>query len=200
MNATNRALNRMLVLVIGLLLAIIGAGAAALAFVPMVRDAWDAASGTVASQVTGFVQSNPLAGTGASWPLAAALALLVIAIVLLIVFVVRQGGGHTRTAVTERADDGIVRIDSAVAEHALEDALATHPEFVASHVSTYAVRRTPVLKVSVTCRRGVSPADASRIVDDTLTALDRLLGRELPALVQLSGGFRARVRSTTRLQ
>ncbi|WP_440709525.1 hypothetical protein [Herbiconiux sp. YIM B11900] len=200
MNATNRALNRMLVFVVGLLLAIVGAGAAALALVPVVRDAWVGASGTVSSQVTGFLQGNPLGDTGASWPLAAALVLLVLAIVLLIVFVVRQGGGHTRTAVTERADDGTILVDSSVAEHTLEDALATHPEFVASHVSTYAVRHEPVLKISVTCRRGVSPADASRIVDDTLTALDRLLGRELPALVQLSGGFRARVRSTTRLQ
>lgn len=200
MNATNRALNRALVLVTGLILAILGAGAAALALVPMVQDAWAATSGTVGSKVTDFLQSNPLGDTGASWPLAAVLALLVVAIVLLIVFVVRQGGGHTRVAVSERTDDGTIRVDSSVAEQALEDALATHPEFVASHVSTYAVRRTPVLKVSVTCRRGVSPADASRIVDDTLTALDRLLGRELPALVQLSGGFRARVRSTTRLQ
>jgi hypothetical protein len=131
----------------------------------------------------------------------AVLVVIVLAVVLLVVFALRQGHGRTGTVVDETVGEhGQTVISSKVAEEAIQDALSARPEFVTSHVSTYRVKRTPTLKVSVTCRRGVSPADASAIVESTLRALDQLLGRELPALVQISGGFRARVSGSTRLQ
>jgi len=57
-----------------------------------------------------------------------------------------------------------------------------------------------VLKVSVTCRRGVSPREATRAVESTLAAFDDLLGLPVPVLIQISGGFRARVSSASRAQ
>ena len=98
------------------------------------------------------------------------------------------------------SEHGTTIVDAAVPQHAIQDALDKRPEFIASHVSMYKVRRTPVLKVAVTCRRGVSPRDAATIVESKLRALDELLGRELPALIQISGGLRARATRTTRLQ
>ncbi|MFB2600238.1 hypothetical protein ACEXQE_20805 [Herbiconiux sp. P17] len=201
MNDTNRVLNRLLILACGVLLLVVGGGAAAAVLVPAVREGWADASGGVMRQVSTWLQQTPLGDTGVSWVLPAVLVLLVVAVILLVVFITRQGRGHTGNAVTERTSEhGTSIIDSAVAEHALQDALAGRAEFVASRVSTYRVRRTPVLKVSVTCRRGVSPKAAATIVEDRLHALDELLGRELPALIQVSGGFRARVTRTTRLQ
>lgn len=201
MNSTNRAANRLLIFACGLLLLVVGAAAAAAVLVPFVRDAWKDSSGQVTDQVGTWLQQTQLSGVGVSWILIAVVALLVIAIIVLIVFISRQGRGHTGVAITEpTSEHRSTVVESAVAEHAIQDALDAHSEFVASHVSTYKVRRTPVLKVSVTCRRGVSPKDAASIVESKLLALDHLLGRELPALIQISGGFRSRVTKTTRLQ
>ncbi len=201
MNSTNRAANRLLILIVGLLLLVVGAAAAAAVLLPTVRDGWEGATGQVTDQVSAWLQQTPLGGTGASWIMPALLVLAVIGIIVLIVFIARQGRGHTGVAVREpTSEHGTTVVESAVAERALQDAIGGRSEFVASHVSTYRVKRTPVLKISVTCRRGVSPADAAAIVDDAVRALDVLLGRPLPALVQISGGFRARVTSTARLQ
>ncbi len=201
MNSTNRGANRLLIFVFGLVLLVLGAVATAAVLMPAIRDGWRTAAGQVNSQVSTWVQQTPLGDTGVSWITPASLAVLVIALIALIVFTVRQGGGRTGTAVTEHAgESGTTIIDAAVAEQAIQDALAGRSEFVASWVSTYKVRRIPALKVSVTCRRGVSPKDAATIVEDTLRALDELLGRQLPALIQISGGFRSRATKTTRLQ
>jgi hypothetical protein len=201
MNSTNRAANRLLILLTGLLLVVVGAAAAAAVLIPAVRDAWKAVAGDVNAQVASWLQATPLGETGVSWIMPAVLVVIVLAVILLIVFIVRQGRGHTRTVLSEgTSEHGRTEIDAALAANALEDAIGSRPEFIASHVYAYRVRRTPVLKVAVTCRRGVSPKDAADIVDDAVRALDELLGRPLPALVQLSGGFRARVGSSTRLQ
>ncbi|MFT2815441.1 hypothetical protein [Leifsonia sp. A12D58] len=201
MNNTNRGANRLLIFVCGLLLLVVGAVAVAGALVPSIRDGWKDSIDEINAQMSTWLQQTALGSTGVSWIMPAILVLLVIAIVLLIVFIARQGRGHTGTALTESTSEhGTTIIDAAVPQNAIQDALAKRPEFVTSHVSMYKVRRTPVLKVAVTCRRGVSPRDAALIVESKLRALDELLGREIPALVQISGGLRARVTTTTRLQ
>jgi hypothetical protein len=200
MNSTNRGANRALILLAGLLLLVVGAAAAVLVLVPAVRDGWTGIRDTVSTQVSDWLQQIPLGDTGVSWILPAVLVLLLIAVILLIVFIARQGRGHTGIALTEATSEhGTTIVEAGVLEHLLQDAIGGRSEFVASHVSTYRVKRTPVLKISVTCRRGVSPKDAAAIVEDAVRALDELLGRSLPALVQISGGFRARVSSGTRL-
>ena len=201
MTSTNRFANRLLIFGCGFLLLIVGGATAAAVLVPGIRDAWKEAGAQVTDQVGSWLQQTQLAGLEVSWILIAVVALLIVGMVVLIVFIVRHGHGRTSHAVTDSsAENGTTIVESSVAEQALQDALDSHSEFVASHVSTYKVRHTPVLKVSITCRRGVSPKDAARIVESKLLALDELLGRALPALVQVSGGFRARVGKTTRLQ
>lgn len=106
---------------------------------------------------------------------------------------------RTRAVDGGSAPAGRLLIESAVPQQALQEFLAGHPEIVSARVSAYAVRKNPTLKVSVTCRRGVSPDDAARIVDDGLLALDRVLGVELPALLQLSGGFRSNAAKSSRV-
>lgn len=201
MNSTNRGLNRLLIVALGLVLLVVGAAAAVGAWLPGAKDTWTPIADSVNTQVTGWLQQTPLADTGSSWILIALVAVLVIGIILLLAFSFRQGNGRTGTIVSDRtADTGRTIVDVSVARDALSDALGARDEFLSTSVSAYDVRRTPVLKVSATCRRGVSPRDATAIVEQNLEALDALLGREIPVLVQLSGGFRARVQQSTRLQ
>lgn len=201
MNSTNRGLNRLLIVALGLVLLVVGAAAAVGAWLPGAKDTWTPIADSVNTQVTGWLQQTPLADTGSSWILIALVAVLVIGIILLLAFSFRQGNGRTGTIVSDRtADTGRTIVDVSVARDALSDALGARDEFLSTSVSAYDVRRTPVLKVSATCRRGVSPRDATAIVEQNLEALDALLGREIPVLLQLSGGFRARVQQSTRLQ
>ena len=201
MNSTNRGLNRLLITAVGLLLLVIGAAAAIGAWLPGAKDTWTPISEGVNTNVTGWLQQTPFPGADFSWLLIALVAVLVIGIILLLAFSLRQGQGRTGTIISDRtADTGRTVVDVTVAKDALSDALSERDEFLTTSVSAYDVKRTPVIKVSATCRRGVSPRDATAIVEQNLEALDALLGREVPVLLQLSGGFRARVQQSTRLQ
>lgn len=201
MNSTNRGLNRLLITATGLLLLAIGTAAAIGAWLPGAKDTWTPISEGVNTNVTGWLQQTPFPGADFSWLLIAVVAVLAIAIILLLVFALRQGQGRTGTIVSDRTPDtGRTIVDVSVARDALSDALGTRDEFLTTSVSAYDVKRTPVLKVSATCRRGVSPRDATAIVEQNLEALDALLGRQVPVLLQLSGGFRSRVQQSTRLQ
>ena len=201
MNSTNRGLNRLLITATGLILLAIGAAAAIGAWLPGAKDTWTPISEGVNTNVTGWLQQTPFPGADFSWLLIAVVAVLAIAIILLLVFALRQGQGRTGTIVSDRTPDtGRTIVDVSVARDALSDALDARDEFLTTSVSAYDVKRTPVLKVSATCRRGVSPRDATEIVEQNLEALDALLGRQVPVLLELSGGFRARVQQSTRLQ
>lgn len=215
MNSTNRVLNRLLLVCVGLVLLAIGVAAAAAAFVAALAEAFEDASADVLAGLGDVLSQTRLVpdaadgafGAGISWIPVALVGLFALAIILLLVFVFRQGRGHTGRVYSAgggarreaAASEGRLLIETAVPQQALQEFLEGHPEIVSSRVSAYSVRTTPTLKVSVTCRRGVSPDDAARIVDEGLLALDGLLGVELPALVQLSGGFRAKTAKGTRL-
>ena len=90
-------------------------------------------------------------------------------------------------------------IDGAVAEDAIQHALDHHPGLISSTVSTYRVRRTPALKITANVRRGVSPQEIRSFIDDTVTAWDTALGRELPVVIQINAGLITRVAKSTRL-
>jgi len=200
MNNTNRALNRAVVIVIGLLTLLAGAALAAIATVAAVRTDYRKEAPAAHADLSGWFKAVPLFGTGTSWGWILILAALVLIVVLLLVFIFRQGHGHHDILLREDATpSGATVIDADVAQQAIQHDLDGRPELLASHVSTYDVRGTPVLKVSVTCRRGESPRRATQLVENTLTALDTLLGRQIPALIQISGGFRARLSRRTRV-
>ncbi|MEA9986144.1 MULTISPECIES: hypothetical protein [Subtercola] len=201
MNSTNRGANRAVILIAGLVLLVAGAAAVAVGAVPQFRDGWQQRAPEVQKTVTGWLYQTPLGDSGHSWLWIVAAAVALVVSVLLLVFILRQGRGHTRALLSDApTDDGRTIVEASVAEQLLADGLSGRPELVSSHVSTYSVRGTSVLKVSVSCRRGVSPREAGRMVEQLLLALDALLGSEVPAVVQISGGFRVRTAGSTRLQ
>lgn len=200
MNSTNRGLNRLLVLVVGLVLIAIGAAALAVVTVPFIADWWRDNRAAVLDTIDGWFAWNPFAASSGAEPdqgvvpivvPVAGIVLLVIAAALLIAFVLRQGRG--RAGIVHRADveHGEVVIATDVAAHALGDALDDTQAFASVRVSSWDVKRAQALKVAVTCRRGVSPRTAVETVSAAVQSLDSLLGVELPVLVEVGGGFRA---------
>lgn len=201
MNNTNRALNRAFALVIGLLLLLGGAAIFAAATLPdTFRGVSSYFSGILRALGT-LTQNSPLPGGTGSWWLLAGAALLVLLVILLLAFIFRQGHGYTATLISEQVDDqGKIEIDSRVAERLLSDALDSNRALVASHVSTYRVHGTPVLKVAVVARRGVSPTDIAAAIDPLLSALNSVLGREIAASIQIGAGIRTRTAAASRLE
>lgn len=195
MNDTNRALNRIFVLVVGLVLLLGGGAVAAGALLPDVRSTVSDA----AEQATGPT-TDALSG-GLPWVLwVTALAALVL-VVLLLALVVRQGGGRTGTLTRLRSQGpsggvgGDVVVETRTAADAIEAALKEDDAFVSASVSSWRVKGTTVLRVAVDVRKGVSPRDAHGRVDQVVAAWDRVLGQELPVVVQLDGGLRSQLAS-----
>ncbi|WP_105035251.1 hypothetical protein [Cryobacterium aureum] len=201
MNNTNRALNRTVLVLVGLLLLAVAVLLGLLSSQAALRDVWSSVFDTTRTTVAGWLQATPLGTSTHSWLWIVALALLVATVGVLLSFILRQGGGHSGRLISEQTTNwGVTQVDSAVAGQALQQAFGEHPEFLSTRVSTYRVAREAVLKVSVICRRGTSPTDVVRIVEQSLTALDELLGRRIPALLQISGGFRVRTSRSTRIR
>lgn len=201
MNNTNRVLNRTFVLLVGLLGLALGAVAVALVAVPDFLRAWSRTAPDVTAALTDVLARTEVADSGTSWVPVAGLAVAAALIVLLVVFIARQGHGHTgRLIEAGPTEDGSTIVDAAVAEQLLTDALQNHVEFVTVAVSTYEVHTTPVLKVSATVRRGVAPRAALTVIEGAVHGLDRVLGAEIPVLVQLGGGVRTRVSGRARFR
>ncbi len=200
MNRTNRFANRLLLAVVGLVLLVLGLGAIGLALAGGLAAGWDATAPRVLARVEAWLRASPIAPSGPSWPLVAAIALLVLAIVGLLAFALRQGRGRTgRLLVHDSGDGGTTIVEAAVAADVLRHALAQRAEVVSSHVSAYTVHGTPVLEVAVACRRGTSPRAMSEAVEGSLRDLSALVGADVPALVRIGGGLRTRFSAPQRL-
>lgn len=199
MNSTNRALNRLVIAVAGLLALVVGIALAGLATVPAIRDWYHQVAPPLQDNLSGWWRPLPLLETGTSWYWVFALVLLALVVGLFLWFIFRQGHGRQNTLLREQPTSASTTIiDAVVAEKAIQNALEHQPAIIASSVSTYQVHGTPVLKISAICRRGVSPREMTTTIEHILTAFDHTLGQEIPVFIQLSGGFRARHSRSTR--
>jgi len=200
MNSTNRALNRIVVFVIGLLLLLAGGAVAVGALLPDVQQTVSQAASDAEGPTT-----DALSG-GQSWILWVVAAASLVLIVLLAWFALRQGHGQTGTLLSvdegsrrDQTTGGRLVIDAKVAEQVLEEALADTPGIVSVDVTAFRVKRESVLRVTANARRGVSPVDIRRTVDEAVKHWDGVLGTETPVVLQINGGLRTQLSSATRL-
>jgi hypothetical protein len=200
MNGTNRALNRLLVFVIGLVLLAGGAAVAVGALWPDVRDTVSSA----ASDASGPV-SDALSGDQV-WILWVVAAASLVLILLLVWFALRQGHGQTGELLTvnegssrDEPTGGRLVIDAKVAEQVLEEALADTAGIVSIDVTAFRVKGENVLRITANARKGASPVEIRRSIDQAVSRWDALLGTETPVVIQINGGLRTQMASATRL-
>ena len=197
MNATNRAVNRTVLFIVGAVL--LAAGAAALAAIawPPAAQAWETGLSTAQSWIAGAANSTRLhESTTVSWIAVGALALLLAIVVVVVVIISRLGGGKSSTVTRAEAEDGAVgavTITHGFAADALTDSLTRHDEILASRVSAVRVRGEDVLHVSVTPRQNTSPVEVAAMVTTLVDNLERLTGRKTPTLVSIHSGVRSRL-------
>lgn len=196
MNDTNRGLNRLFVLVVGLVMLLGGGVVAVGALLPDVQTA--VSDG--AEQATGPT-TDALSG-GLPWVLWVSALVALVLVVLFVVLVVKQGGGRTGTLVrvpskgsAKGTVGGDVVVETKTAAAAIEAALKEDDAFVSSSVSSWRVKGTTVLRVAASVRKGVSPRDAHGRIDQVVAAWDEVLGEKVPVVVQLDGGLRSQLSS-----
>lgn len=200
MTSTNRALNRLLVIVIGLVLIAVGVALGAGSLLPDVQSTVSGAASDAKQPV-----GDALSG-GQPWILwVVALAALAL-IALLAWFALRQGHGRTGTLVRieggtggSTPTGGAIVIDARVAEQLLESSLGDDGGIVSVDVTAFEVGHVTTLRVTAVARRGVSPVAIRRTVDEAVSRLDAVLGTEVPVVIQITGGLRSSMSSETRL-
>lgn len=199
MNNSNRALNRILLAIVGLAGLAASAAAVALLVVPGFAAGWMTAGREIVRTADTLFGTPLWAGTTVSLAAAIGLALALVFVLLLVAFVLRQGRGGTSTVLTLHGDDGSIEVDAAVPSALLDDRLSGVPGVAGVSVSAYRVRAQPVLKVTVRCRRGASARIVADALDDAVVRMQEALGAPVPVFAQLVGGFRARLAPAVRV-
>ncbi len=196
MNSTNRALNRIVLLILGIVLVGIGGIVATAASVPAVADTWATSAEAVQRWATGAWESTQIAGTQLTWVAVALLAAFVLLIALLITLVVRGVRGRRQTAfgaTGSNGEAGRVTVTEGFASDLLKNALTERDEILTAKVTASDVKKQPVLHVSVTPRQNTSPVAVAETVDQLVTNLAALTGRQLPTYISVHSGLRARL-------
>jgi len=187
-NAVDRALNRILLVVVGLVLAAGCGWAIVVEWRPAwAADAlrwWDASAAPPLSELASASIAVPGAGVLPSWVLAAGGAAL-LAIVLLVVVAARNRRGRSSVALVRPGARGSTSVDQAVVGAVLADPLARRADVLAARARVVRVRRRPGVELSVSVRRGADPAEAVAGARDAIREWDRLTGERTPVLLRL---------------
>jgi hypothetical protein len=195
-NQTPRALNRVLLTVLGLMLMLAGGLAVALAAVGPAAQWWEQATAAAGSRLRLLLDSTTLPGQPESWLWSVAALVLLAFIVLMLAWAALQGRGRLGTLVVDYDGDGapgVVTLGSAVAEQALKAALQERPNILHAAVAVYEYRGVPGLRLRVLPRQGVPPQEVARDVMDLVQALDLVAGVSPPVVLSIGSGARARL-------
>lgn len=196
MNNTNRALNRTLLLIIGLLFLALGALGIAIMSWPTAADIWTSAGDGARSWLDQAIAASAIAGGALSWVGIGAVAAIVIVIVLLVVALISIAGRRSKTVFRSTGAQnplGRVTVTESFVSDAVKNSLAIRDEILSAQVTANDIRKQPVLHVSVTPRQNTDPRELVDHVDRLLTNLATLTGRETETYVSIHTGLRARL-------
>lgn len=197
MNATNRATNRIVLFLAGLILLAAGVCAILALVWPVAAQTWEAWAGTAVAWMQEVDESSRLSdGLTVSGLVIGVLAVLLVVVVGAVAVMIRLGGGRSSVVIREengQGSQGAVVIRQGFASDAITRSLHSRGEILSSRVSASRVRGTDVLHVSVTPRQNTSPAEVAETVTRLVDNLAILTGRETPALISIHSGVRARL-------
>ncbi len=196
MNNTNRALNRILLFIIGLLFICLGAVGIAIANWPTAAEIWTEASKNAESWFDQVGAATAVAGGAASWIGIGALAAIIVVIILLVLSLTSVSGGRSKTALQAsgaRNPLGRVTVSESFVSDAVKNSLDGRDELLSVSVTANEIRREPVLHVSLTPRQNTDPRELVDSLDRLLTNLATLTGRDTATYMSIHTGLRARL-------
>lgn len=196
MNNTNRAVNRLLLLIIGIVLLGIGGAVIAVGVWPQAADVWTGTARTAEGWLGQALETTRIGATTLTWVAVATLAALVLLVILLIVALARIGGRRSHAVLRSAGQEnplGRVTVKESFASDALKNSLGARGDILSTHVAANDIRRESVMHVSITPRQNTSPKDVVEHVDRLVTNLATLTGRDLPTYISIHSGLRARL-------
>lgn len=196
MNNTNRALNRTLLLIIGLLFLGLGALGIAIMSWPTATDIWTSGGENARSWLDQAIAATAIAGGSLSWIGIGAVVAIVVVIVLLVLALTSIAGRRSKTAFRSTGAQnplGRVTVTESFVSDAVKNSLATRDEILSTQVTANDIRNTPVLHVSVTPRQNTDPRELVDHLDRLLANLATLTGRDTETYVSIHTGLRARL-------
>ncbi|NKX51613.1 hypothetical protein HER39_13765 [Arthrobacter deserti] len=199
MNQTPRALNRVVLAVLGLVLMLAGGLGVALAASGPVARWWQDATAAAGASIDRLLQATTLPGQPESWLWTAAALVLLVLIVLLLAWAALQGRGRLGTLAVDYdggGAPGVVSLSSAVAEQALKAALQERPDILHVAVAAYEYRGVPGLRLRVLPRPGVAPQTVAGGIMDLVEAMDLVVGIDPPVVLSIGAGPRVRLART----
>lgn len=201
MRNTNRALNRLMLAIVGLVPTGAGAVVLAVGVLPSAASTWTQTGAFAVNQARKLLDSAPLAGPVRSWWMVAGIAVLLLGAVLCVVWLSRQGGG--RSPVLGRQShgaEGATVIDSGLVALAVQEGFADNEQVLSTSVSAWESRRGTALRLAVEARQGASPRELADTAEELVREIQAWMGHPLPVLIRITSGARsgvARIRRTT---
>jgi hypothetical protein len=198
MNDTNRALNRAVLFLAGLILTAVGGAAATSAAAPTIAEAWTTAGSGVVDALGVAADSTRIGGTAISWVAIGAVAVLVTVAGLLVWALTTLVSRRSRTVLRSgngQTPLGRVTVTEAFAADAVKNSLTRQHDVVAASVTAHTVRDEPVLHVSVTARHNADPRSVVDHVTRLLDGLTAVTGTETAGYISVHGGLRSRLAS-----
>lgn len=190
MTSTNRFLNRLFLVVAGLITLAVGAALVIIAL-PGANSVRDTVGQWRDSQTTALADT-PISGIGSlhgsylPWLLAI---LCLIVVIIAIVAAATRGRGHTDRILEAHDQAGEIVVASRFAESAIEDALSPRRDVATVHVSSYRLKRAAALKVRIRLTAGSAPGPVVEAASGVVSGLDRVLGggSRVPVLLEIVG-------------
>jgi Na+/H+-translocating membrane pyrophosphatase len=196
MNRTNRAVNRLVLFILGAVLAAIGGLLILTASIPQVSDTWAGIGGDTERWISSAWDATAIAGTQLAWIALALVAALVLLVVLLTILVARTIRGRRRTALQATAGEneaGRIVVTEGFAASAVKQAVDAHDEVLSSRVTASEVAGDPVLHVAITPRQNTSPRQIATMTDELVENLATLTGQQLDTFISIHTSIRARL-------
>ncbi|MEO3941216.1 hypothetical protein V3C41_09065 [Paenarthrobacter nicotinovorans] len=215
MRQTNRALNRIILALLGV--ALLGAGAAVFAAGTLsgAADTWTTVATSGRDYLRTLAGTAPLPDPLRSWWLVAGIAVLLAGAALSAAWLATQGGGRT-PRLAEQLDEpseaggaledaeaeganslggsrGRTVVDVGLVAAAIREALSTNRDVLATSVSAWESRRGTALRLRIEARKGSSPRDLANTAEELIREIDALLGHPMPVLVRITSGARTQV-------
>ncbi len=196
MNGTNRALNRVILIIVGLVMIALGGAVVAVIVWPAAAEFWTKSADTGRTWIEDTIATTTRGASALTVISIIVLALIVLLLVLLVVTLARLGGGRSRNLLSSGSSNnpiGRVSIRPGFVSDALQHSLRNRDEILFSHVAASDVRKSPIMHISVTPRQNTSPRQVLDDVDRLAANLATLTGEDVPTYISIHSGLRAKL-------
>ncbi len=199
MGNTPRAINRILLGILGLTLLTAGLGLIAITANEPIKHSWNSAM-TSGQQAAHQAFEKLAAPWGFSWITLGTLVFLILVMILMIQWILAQYANRSKTlkgqgsSLIEHRPEGKTSFSTEFARQALSKSIKDNPEVLSLTVNNLVLpKKSSGLHHKIEARQGSNQAKLQESIDQSIAGLDALLGQQVPITVAITGGIRARI-------